>query len=77
MRIYTAMKNDKRIKRIETSKSRNLDVIRKTFQRDGHWIERPKPTEILVCICGNRYIKTRLKQLKCLRCLSQESVVER
>ena len=43
----------------------------KTFQKDGHWIEKTSVTPILVCTCGNRYIKTRHGQSKCLRCISQ------
>ena len=43
---------------------------RKTFQQDGHWIEKPQKTLILICECGNRYLKTRRNQAKCLRCLS-------
>ena len=42
----------------------------KTFQQDGHWIEKPHVTAVLICSCGNRYLKTRLNQEKCLRCLS-------
>lgn len=35
----------------------------------GKWVERPRRTETLVCACGNRYIKTRLRQTECLRCM--------
>lgn len=42
----------------------------KTFQQDGHWIEKPNKTAILICTCGNRYLKTRAKQEQCLRCMS-------
>lgn len=42
----------------------------KTFQQDGHWIEKPNKTQILICVCGNRYLKTRPRQEKCLRCIS-------
>lgn len=42
----------------------------KTFQQDGHWIEKPNKTAILICVCGNRYLKTRPRQEKCLRCVS-------
>ncbi len=43
---------------------------RKTFQQDGQWIEKPNKTSILICVCGNRYLKTRRDQEKCLRCIS-------
>ncbi len=42
----------------------------KTFQQDGHWIEKPHITAILICVCGNRYLKTRALQELCLRCAS-------
>jgi hypothetical protein len=43
----------------------------KTFQKDGHWIENPNKAAVLMCACGNRYLKTRDRQNKCLRCISQ------
>ncbi|MCE9644089.1 hypothetical protein K8Q93_02535 [Candidatus Parcubacteria bacterium] len=46
----------------------NAPKISKTFQKDGHWIEKPSRTEILVCTCGSKYIKTRPEQNLCLRC---------
>lgn len=42
----------------------------KTFQQAGKWIEKPNKTAILLCTCGNRYLKTRPNQEKCLRCMS-------
>ncbi len=42
----------------------------KTFQQDGHWIVKIKKTPILLCECGNKYLKTRASQSKCLRCLA-------
>lgn len=41
---------------------------RKTFQKDGHWIEKPERTVILLCACGGKYIKTRDLQISCIRC---------
>ena len=49
----------------------------KTFQQDGHWIEKPNKTAILICVCGNRYLKTRAKQEKCLRCVSATFTLRR
>ena len=45
--------------------------ISKTFQRDGRWIEKPGKTEILICTCGYKYIKTREGQVSCLRCAAR------
>jgi hypothetical protein len=45
-----------------------LQGVRKTFQKDGHWIEKTHKTPILLCTCGTRYLKTRHGQNKCLRC---------
>jgi len=42
----------------------------KTFQQDGHWVEKKNVTPILLCSCGNRYLKTRSGQQKCLRCVA-------
>jgi hypothetical protein len=70
------MKNDAKSKSHTTAAAQvnrpqhNLGKITKTFQQDGRWIEKTKKTEILLCVCGNRYIKTRPKQMVCLRCLS-------
>ncbi|MBI2096358.1 MAG: hypothetical protein HYT43_01855 [Candidatus Taylorbacteria bacterium] len=33
------------------------------------WREKPLKAEVFVCVCGNRYIKTRKNQTVCLRCL--------
>lgn len=40
----------------------------KTYQKDGHWVDKPNKTIILLCGCGNKYIKTRPGQGACLRC---------
>ncbi|TSC67007.1 MAG: hypothetical protein G01um101472_565 [Parcubacteria group bacterium Gr01-1014_72] len=47
----------------------NLSASKKHFQQDGHWIVRPVKTVILICECGNKYIKTRLNQTVCVGCL--------
>ena len=49
----------------------------KTFQQDGHWIVKVKKTPILVCDCGNKYLKTRSGQAKCLRCLAYLTTASR
>jgi len=41
----------------------------------GKWVERPRRTETLVCECGNRYIKTRLKQTECINCITKHAKV--
>ncbi len=41
----------------------------KHYQQDGHWVVKPRKTDILICTCGNRYIKTRPHQAVCLRCM--------
>ena len=43
----------------------------KNYHKDGKWIEKPYETVILICICGGKYIKTRIDQKKCLRCLGK------
>ena len=46
----------------------------KTFQQDGHWIVKTRKTPIYVCECGNRYLKTRPAQTRCLRCVAYSGV---
>ena len=41
----------------------------KNFFKDGKWIDNPNTLAILICQCGNKYIKTRGEQVVCLRCL--------
>lgn len=48
-----------------------MATTRKTFQKDGRWIERLEKTEILRCSCGNKYLKTRAGQAQCLACLGR------
>ena len=42
----------------------------KQYQQDGHWIVKPGKTAVLLCACGNRYLKTRNAQRKCLTCIA-------
>ena len=47
-----------------------LTPSRKTFQNSlGKWIEKKTRTEILLCSCGVKYIKTRKDQTVCIRCI--------
>lgn len=48
----------------------------KTFQQDGHWVVKIKKTPILLCECGNKYLKTRAGQSRCLRCMAYETTSE-
>ncbi len=41
----------------------------KHFQKDGHWIVNPTKTNVFLCKCGNRYLKTRPGQAECVRCM--------
>ena len=39
------------------------------------WVEKPlQPLkgEIIVCACGNKYLKTRDQQIVCVRCMMKE-----
>lgn len=43
---------------------------RKTFQNTlGKWVEKKTRTEVLLCSCGAKYIKTRKEQTVCIRCI--------
>ncbi|GEM_PF-1788230 len=41
----------------------------KTYQKNGRWVEKPSTTVVSLCICKNKYIKTRENQTQCLRCI--------
>ncbi|MES2088194.1 MAG: hypothetical protein V4467_04370 [Patescibacteria group bacterium] len=43
---------------------------RRNFQQPGKWVDRPRKSIILLCLCGNKYIKTRDKQIVCIRCIN-------
>lgn len=49
----------------------------KTFLKNGKWIDNPKATTVLVCECGEKYIKTRLRQTRCLHCISNKKLSEK
>ena len=38
------------------------------------WVEKPPHAPIPVCSCGNKYIKTRVDQKHCLRCIYDPNV---
>lgn len=70
-------KNDKKpAKKIEHKSKLRPEANRmgrgptKTFQQDGHWVVKIKKTPIFVCTCGNKYLKTRAGQTRCLRCMA-------
>ena len=42
----------------------------KTFFKDGKWTDSTREVVVIVCRCGNKYIKTREGQEECLSCLS-------
>jgi hypothetical protein len=42
----------------------------KNFMKNGKWIDNPKAPSVVLCPCGNKYIKTREGQRACLRCMS-------
>jgi len=39
------------------------------FTQRGKWVEKPRRCEILICICGGKYLKTRPGQINCLKCV--------
>ncbi len=41
----------------------------RTFQSKGKWVEKPRISEVLVCVCNNKYIKTRKNQVTCIKCM--------
>ncbi len=45
-----------------------------SFNHIGKWQPKPRRSEILTCVCGNKYIKTRKNQIECLRCMNHTVV---
>lgn len=35
----------------------------------GKWVEKVTKSAVLVCVCGNKYLKTRPNQTTCVPCL--------
>ncbi|MCR4334791.1 MAG: hypothetical protein NUV47_03660 [Patescibacteria group bacterium] len=52
-------------------------IHQKPFSKMGKWIEKKTIAEILVCVCGNKYIKTRKNQTVCVRCIAKLQEVVR
>ncbi len=50
----------------------NLKVSKKNFQKNGKWITKPFQTNVIKCLCGNKYIATRKNQVSCVRCIYSE-----
>jgi len=46
-------------------------ITTKTFKKEGKgkWVQNPNRTEVLLCACGGKYIKTRKYQTHCLKCI--------
>jgi len=55
------------------TRSNVAQISKKHFQKDGKWISKPSCTEILVCKCGVKYIKTRDRQTTCVGCINKEA----
>lgn len=45
----------------------------KNFMKDGKWTDNPNPPAVVLCPCGNKYIKTRVGQETCLLCLGKST----
>ncbi len=46
----------------------------KNFMKNGKWIEKTKAPAVVLCSCGNKYIKTRPRQKECLSCAAAKKV---
>lgn len=45
-------------------------VQQKVHSQKGKWVEKPRRMAILVCSCGNKYVKSRHIQKVCVRCIN-------
>jgi len=57
--------------KINVAKSNIQIASKKHYQIDGKWVTKPTKTEILLCVCGRKYIKTRPKQDACIKCFTR------
>jgi hypothetical protein len=48
----------------------------KTFQVAGKWTERKTKTAVTICLCGNKFIKTKETQLVCIWCSPERKVYQ-
>ncbi|OHA15018.1 MAG: hypothetical protein A3G52_02735 [Candidatus Taylorbacteria bacterium RIFCSPLOWO2_12_FULL_43_20] len=51
---------------------KNMQPSKRTFQKDGKWMEKPTSTNVLVCLCGRKYIETRKEQQSCVKCMGDK-----
>lgn len=60
------------MKTAKTNKKKVEPVLPiKKISTIGKWVEKPTRMEILVCSCGNKYIKTRKGQTVCVQCINK------
>ena len=58
------------MKHTQHKHSKSMQPTKKTFQNNlGKWVEKRTKTEILSCVCGSKYIKSRKDQTVCIRCI--------
>ncbi len=48
----------------------------KPSQNYGKWIYKTTVSTVLLCICGNKYLKTRPNQITCVKCMAGAVVVK-
>ncbi|MFA7309512.1 MAG: hypothetical protein WC050_01270 [Candidatus Paceibacterota bacterium] len=41
----------------------------KSTRKNGRWVEKPLASKVSLCACGNKYVKTRENQRKCIKCI--------
>lgn len=45
-----------------------LPPAKKAVSQHGKWVFKPLRSTIVVCVCGNKYIVTRINQVECVKC---------
>ena len=51
------------------NKNNKTPKISKASSNYGKWIYKTTISEVLLCKCGNKYLKTRKGQETCVKCL--------
>ncbi len=58
-----------KVKNIKTLPVAAILPVRPFQNTKGKWVEKVTKSTVLLCVCGNKYLKTRPQQTTCVPCL--------
>lgn len=44
-------------------------IAKKNVNQPGKWVFKPLRSIVVTCVCGNKYVITRKKQIECINCI--------